>query len=218
MRISINLLIFVLIVGLSTQCKSQTSTGYANELDGCLGIEDIQLLNYLTNKFEQQIMTVYSPNVNKSYKQFLLHVATMNLPQDFFRHSAFVADLKELRESTFFEKAWTKSSKIQSDEEIIEIPPTIIDGVIQQPQQNQYDHTVLKPDGEYIKCLAGKNQNKAINDYLEIVKAGIDVSPGLVAQSLHDNLATEDYETKLTRLVIAINFYYYISLLITDER
>jgi hypothetical protein len=55
--------------------------------------------------------------------------------------------------------------------------------------------------------LKKKNERKAINDYLEIIKLGIDISFGLMAQALHNNISSEELNDGLTKLIIAINFH-----------
>ncbi len=52
---------------------------------------------------------------------------------------------------------------------------------------------------------------------MEVVKAGIEISPVLVAQALYENLSDGEIDDSLTRLIIAVNFHYQIGLLITDE-
>ena len=52
-----------------------------------------------------------------------------------------------------------------------------------------------------------KIDSKALNDYMEVIKAGIDISPGLVAQALYENLSNEELKSSLMRLVIAVNFH-----------
>ena len=90
-----------------------------------------------------------------------------------------------------------------------------MEGKVQE--QEVYDPVVIDPNSEYVDCLTKNIESKAINDFMEVVKAGIDISPGLVAQALYENLSEQELSDGLTRLVIAINFHYQIGLLITAE-
>jgi len=151
------------------------------------------------------------PNHTRS---ILLSVATGNFSQDFFKYSTFEEDMNQFRKSDFYQRSWVKTSSFDK-ESIIEEPPNIVIGEIQK--QEVYDPNELDPTGNYVKCIMSKNDSQAMNDYLEIVKTGIDISPGLVAQALYENLSTVELNDGLTRLIIAINFHYQIGLLITEK-
>ena len=71
---------------------------------------------------------------------------------------------------------------------------------------------------DYVQCLIQQNKVKAINDYLEVVNAGIDVSPALIASAFKDNFSDEDLNSELTRLIIAINFHYQIGLYVGGKK
>ncbi len=214
MKLLFKILSLSFVIGIVSSCQSQPTINYANELKDCLELSDIELLNSLSEKFENHLTNSYDLTLTESYKQYLLNVATGNFSQDFFRYSTFEEDMNQFRESNFYQRSWVKTS-IFDDEAIIEIPPTVVSGEIQK--QEVYDPIVLDPTGNYVKCISDKNESKAMNDYLEIVKTGIDISPGLVAQALYENLSTEELNDGLTRLIIAVNFHYQIGLLITEK-
>ncbi|MFT7150935.1 MAG: hypothetical protein ACI82Q_002810 [Nonlabens sp.] len=106
-----------------------------------------------------------------------------------------------------------RQSSIQVEGDLTEIPPTDGDEYIQE----DLGPMTFKPDGEYLKCLARINKVEALNDYLEILTKGIDISPSLLAEVLNDKLKIEDIETPLARLIIAINFHYEFSLMLTEN-
>lgn len=195
-------------------CQSQPTTDYANELEGCLEPIDIEVLNDLAGKFEGHINKTYGLTSIESYKQYLQDVATGSFPQNFFSYSTFEDDMNNFRNSKFYNKTWVKTSSF-NEEFIIDVPPTVVDGEVKK--QEVYDPIVIDPTGEYVNCLTKNVESKAMIDYMEVVKAGIDISPGLVAQALYENLSEEELDNRLTRLIIAINFHYQIGLLITDE-
>ena len=168
----------------------------------------------MVGKFEGHINKTYELTSTESYKRYLKDVATGNFPQDFFSYSTFREDMNNFRNSEFYNKTWVNTSSF-NEEFIIDVPPTVVNGEVQE--QEVYDPIVIDPTGEYVNCLAKSIESKAINDYMEVVKAGIDISPGLVAQALYENLTDEELNDSLTRLIIAINFHYQIGLLITAE-
>ncbi len=199
---------------MASSCQSQSTVNYADELKDCLESSDIELLNSLSKKFENHLTNTYKLNATESYKKYLLSVATGNFSQDFFKYSTFEEDMNQFRKSDFYQRSWVKTSSFDK-ESIIEEPPNIVIGEIQK--QEVYDPNELDPTGNYVKCIMSKNDSQAMNDYLEIVKTGIDISPGLVAQALYENLSTVELNDGLTRLIIAINFHYQIGLLITEK-
>ena len=214
MKLIFKILSLILTIGIGSSCQSQPTGNYANELKDCLESSDIELLNSLSEKFEKHLINSYGSNVTESYKKYLGSVATGNFSQTFFKYSIFEEDMHEFRNSNFYQSSWVKTSSFDK-EALIEVPLTAGNDEIQK--QDIYDPIVLDPTGNYVKCLLDKNDSKAMNDYLEVVKTGIDISPGLVAQALYENLSTEELNDELTRLIIAINFHYQIGLLITEK-
>ncbi|ELR72715.1 hypothetical protein C900_01094 [Fulvivirga imtechensis AK7] len=207
------LYIIILLVTISS-CQSQPTAKYANKLDGCLNLNDIELLNSLADKFESHIKETYELSSTESYKRYLKDLSTGDLPKNFFRYPAFKQDMNRFRNSEFYKRTWVKTSNFD-EESIIEVPPTVVNGKVRQ--QEAYDPIVIDPAGKYVNCLSKSIESKAMNDYMDVVKAGIDISPGLVAQALYENLSEEELDNSLTRLIIAINFHYQIGLMITYE-
>jgi len=214
MKFMIRLLYLNILIATIASCQSQPTANYANELEGCLEPKDIEFLNSLTGKFESHINETYELTSNESYKRYLQDVATGNFPQKFFSYPTFNEDMNEFRNSEFYKRTWVETSSFD-DDFIIDVPPTVVDGKVQE--QEVYDPIVIDPTGNYVNCLSKNIESKALNDYMEVVKAGIDISPGLVAQALYENLSDEELDNSLTRLIIAINFHYQIGLLITTK-
>lgn len=119
--------------------------------------------------------------------------------------------MNRFRNSEFHNKTWVKASSF--DEESIIDAPLTVNG----ESQEVYDPIIIDPKGVYVNCLTENIESQALKDYMEVIKSGIDISPGLVAQALHENLSDNELDNRLTRLIIAINFHYQIGLLITAE-
>ena len=205
----LNLLILTI-----ASCQSQPTIDYANKLKDCLEPKDIELLNSLAGNFEKHIIGTYNLPANESYKRYLQDVATINFPQNFFSYSTFKEDLNRFRNSEFYRRTWVKTSTFDK-ESIIMVPPTVVDGKVEQHEA--HDPIVIDPNGNYVSSLTKNIESKALNDYMEVVKEGIDISPTLVAQSLYENLSDEELDNSLTRLIIAVNFHYQIGLLMNDK-
>lgn len=214
MEIPFKIIVFAMFAATFSSCQAQSSVNYANELLDCLPASDIELLNSLTAKFEDHLRSSYDLDLTSSYKKYLQSLATGDFPKDFFQYSTFQEDMDNFRNSDFYQRSWVKTSSFD-EEAIIDVPLTVVDGKIQQHEQ--HDPIVLDPSGKYLNCLVEKNESKAINDYIEILKLGIDISPGLVAQALNENISSEELNDGLTRLIIAINFHYQIGLIMTEN-
>lgn len=210
----IKVILLTVILGISSTCQSQSTVSYANELNGCLGSSEIELLNSLSQKFEKILTSTYNLSTNECYKKYLIDIATMNIPQNFFVYPTFEKDMKKFKGSEFYQSSWNKTSSFDKDF-LIEAPRTIVDGEIQK--QETYDPIVLDPTSNYVTCLIEKNKSNGTKEYLDVVKAGIDINPRLVAQALSENLSRKEFNFGLTRLIIAINFHYQIGLLIAEE-
>jgi len=214
MKSILRILYLNFLVATIASCQSQSTVNYAKELDDCFEPNDIELLNSLAGNFENHISATYKLNPTESYKRYLEDVSTGNFPKNFFNYASFDEDMNRFRNSEFYKRTWVKTSTFDA-EFINEVPSTVVDGKVQQ--QEAYDPIVIDPTGNYVNCLSKNIEIKALNDYMEVVKAGIDISPGLVAQALYQNLSDEELEDSLTRLIIAVNFHYQIGLMITDE-
>lgn len=214
MKIPFKIIVFAMLAATFSSCQAQSSVNYANELQDCLPVSDIELLNSLTAKFENHLKSSYDSDLTSSYKKYLQSLATGDFPKDFFQYSTFQEDMDKFRNSDFYQRSWVKTSSFD-EEAIVDVPLTVADGEIQK--QEPHDPIVLDPSGKYLNCLVEKNETKAINDYIEILKLGIDISPGLVAQALNENISSEELNDGLTRLIIAINFHYQIGLIMTEK-
>jgi hypothetical protein len=204
---------FVIIAGSINSCQAQAPNTYADALGECLEYQDIQLLNSLTTNFENHIKSIYKTNTKDAYKKYLQEVATMNLPDDFFRYSTFASDVKRLRESPFYNKAWSKSSQLDISDEII-LPLTNMDEI---SMGEDSDFIVFNANGEYFQCVGLKNKNKIIKDYIIAIRAENDINPAFLAKQLHEGLISKDYDEAIVRLVIAINFHHYFGLMLLEE-
>ena len=205
--------IFILLLATFTSCNSQAPITYANELENCLTRSEVSLLNSLCESFEGHITKTYNLQPTEAYKKYLEQLSNTSFPPDFFKYQSFASDIDKFYNSSIYKKAWVAASSFRKEPEI-EIPP--INGGTQE--QEAPDPVVLDPTSDYVQCLMKQNKVKAINDYLEVVNAGIDVSPALIASALKDNFTDEDLNNKLTRLIIAINFHYQISLYVAGKK
>lgn len=208
-KMNIRTIILAIILA-TTSCSSQTSVHYADSLEDCLTDEDISLLNEACQTFETQLTNKYSgQELGQAYKAFLQDIQTMNIPPNFFSTTDSKELLVRIKNSKTFDKIWTKLSSVETYDDI-QIYTS--DGQQDKPQ-NEFDPYCTNPNGAYLDCLTKKNNNKTIADYLETIKSVPGVSPGLTASVLKDNLTKEDFESGLTRLIIAIGFYYEIGLM-----
>lgn len=201
----------LLIAGLNS-CNSQPSISYANDLVKCLTKSEVSVLNSLSESFEAHITKTYNLKPTEAYRKYLEQLSNTSFPQDFFQYESFESDVDEFYNSGFYKNNWAKMSSFRKEPEI-EIP--LVNGETQQ--QEFPDPVVLNPTSDYVQCLNQQNKVSAINDYLEVVNAGLDVSPALIAGALKENFSDDDLNNNLTRLIIAVNFHYQISLFVTGK-
>jgi hypothetical protein len=207
-----NIKILILATLLATSgCNSRTSINYADNLKGCLTDEDIMLLNEACLSFELKLINKYKvQKLGQAYKKFLQDVQKMALPPGFFVTTDSNELLERIRKSKTFDKIWTKLSSVESYEDI-EIITTDGSQII---PQDEFDSYCTNPRGNYIECLTKQNINNAIGKYLETIKSVPGLSPGITSGVLNENLTDTDFDNELTRLIIAIGFYYELVLLL----
>lgn len=196
-------------------CSSRTLVDYADNLKGCLTQEDISLLNEAAQTFETGLKNKYKgKNIGQSYKSFLQDIQTMNIPPSFFLSKDSKDILARIKKSKTFVEIWVPLSSVESYDDIDEI--LTIDG-LQTKSEDEFDLYYTNPNGKYLNCLIKQNKNKIINEYLEAIKTVPGLSLGLTAGMLKENLTDKDFDNGLTRLIIAINFYYEMGLMFDEK-
>lgn len=214
-KTKMNIRTLILAVLLSTtSCTSQTLVSYADNLKDCLTKEDISILNEAAQTFETELKNKYKgKNMGQSYKLFLQDIQTMNIPPSFFLSKDSKEILARIKKSKTFDEIWVSLSSVESYDDI-EI--VTIDGY-QTKSEDEFDPYCTNPNGKYLDCLIKQNKNKTIDDYLEAIKTEPGLSPGLTAGMLKENLTDKDFDNGLTRLIIAINFYYEMGLMFDEK-
>lgn len=205
--ITIILLFTLLISG----CRTKTSSGYAGSLSECLSQDDIEVLNKACEIFEAQLKQRYGNlTTGDAYKAFLQDITTMNLPPDFFMASEGEAMLEVMRSTKTFEKIWIRQSQLIRDVEETYIQTT--DGQETEPRE-AFDPYVINPFGAYFKCITKKNERKALNGYFKMLEMVNLVSPATTASDFLQYLSENDLNAGITRISIAIGFYYNTAVL-----
>jgi len=210
---TMKIVLFTMILSVNS-CTPQYSVDYAASLKDCLTSNDVELLNKACQTFEMKLLNKYKgQELGNAYKKYLQDIQAMNILPSYFVSSDSKKILQEFKNSKLFDKVWTKVSSLE-DYQDIEIVTT--DSLETDPEQEN-DSYCMNPNGEYLNCLIKQNQNKTILDYLEAIKATPDISPGLTAGIVHKNLTEEDFNDGLTRLIIAVGFYYEIGIIFEKE-
>lgn len=170
---------------------------------------DISLLNEACQTFEIQLINKYNEKeLGQAYKTYLHDIQNMDVAPGFFLNPNSKDIMKRFKKSNSFDKIWIKLSSLQR-QDTFEI--VTADGSQPKPQ-NEYNQYCTNPNGTYLECLAMKNKVPTIENYLEEIKSMPWMSPALTA-GLLNNLTNEEFGNELTRLIIAINFYYEVGLL-----
>ena len=203
------------IILATTGCTFQTSLHYADSLNDCLAPSDISLLNDACLVFERQLKERYKGfQLGQAYRNFLQDFRAQNIPSSFFTAPASMEVIENMRRSKTFDKIWTNSFYVEADDDSIN---SFNSESQQEESQGGRGTFCTNPNGVYLDCLLRKNKNKILADYLEAIKFAPGFSSGLMAKVLGDNLAKEDYNNRLTRLIIAVGFYYETGLMFDGE-
>jgi hypothetical protein len=168
--------------------------------------EDISLLNEACQIFEAKLRGKYPGQTDEqAYQSFLHDMQEMNIPPVFFTASDSKALLSRMKQSGTFDKIWAKLSSLETYDDA---------GGPEAGAQDDFDPYCTSPKGTYLGCVAAKNTNKVIADYLETVMSAPGLAPSFAAGVFAEELGKRALTDDLTRLVIAVGFYYETALVL----
>lgn len=209
----------LIITMLLISCKSESQEliDYGNIINDCLTQKEIKLLNKGCALFEKELLNCYDENnLIESYKAFLEGVQSINFPPEMFNKNSETTDfLNNLKEQDLFSEIWEKydDNSMSVDDEIvvIEIETNII-----RNEEPEMDFFKIKSDGKYLNCLIKNCHSLKLKEILESVKEFPDLSPGVFAEALINEIDNNKLNSEGLRLIVAINFYYEFKLHLSD--
>ena len=205
------LLLIISIIFLSCKSESQVQINYANLLNDCLTQNDIKILNKGCGLFEKELLKNYNnEKVGLSYKKFLNDFQTMQLPKEMFQNKETTEFLSDLKKSDLFNKIWEKyEENVYEEIEIV----TANENENIEPEKDFYQ---INGDGEYLSCLMTNCENPNLMEFLESIKEIPDISPGILAGALTNELNEKEFDKGIMRLIIAIDFFYELKLNLSE--
>ena len=215
-KILILTILFITMISCSENQNDKVD--YANELTGCLSINDIRIINEACKLFEEKLKKEYREgNLTLKYKNYLKDINTLNVSENFINKNTPNQFIDKFKLSDTFKKIWLKNSESYDKEETQEIAIEVVGEDNNQIENyEEIDYYRVNPNGEYLNCLLKTNQNKYISEYLKNLKEFWDVSPHILAGGLCNTMTEKEFGNKILRLIIAINFYYELKMLIDE--
>jgi len=204
-------LLIISIIIFSCNSQSQEKTNYADSLGNCLNEKEISLLNRGCDLFEKELLRNYdNENVGSSYKKFLEGFQTMQIPREIFENKETTEFLRSLKKSDLFQKIWKKYE--DENDEIIAISKPTEKEVIKKEK----DYFQINEKGIYFNCLEEKSKNLKLKNFLKNLKDTPEISPGISASVLTNQLNEKEFDSGIVRLIIAINFYYELKINLSE--
>ncbi|MEX1382505.1 hypothetical protein [Lutibacter sp.] len=204
----IAILILISITSLSCN-NTNKKIDYGNILNNCFSENEIAILNETCTQFESNLSELYPKEpIGIKYKLYLKDISELNEPTGFVKNSPNNL-LDKLKNSSVFDKIWTKYSAAYYEDDSYEIQAkTNLENTEIDTAEIPKDFYITNPKGAYVDCLLKNQKNIFIEEYLLAVRDIGEISPQILAQGLLESMTESDYDDKPVRLIIAINLFY----------
>ena len=200
-------LLFVLPVFILT-CGSGTNINYADSLSPCLYQSEIEQLNYACQVFENHLQERYeNEDISKSYRLFLQDIGNFNVDPQFCLTSSSRDVLDDFRSTGLIEKIWKPSSVILDQKY-----GHMFSRSDYFPEGSE-DLFIIDPNDFYLVCMRKSEQNPPTMEYLDYLVKTPNASISFNALDLADRLTDEELQSGLTRLAVAIGFFYQMAVM-----
>ena len=200
--------VLVLISFIFSSCSLRYgSVDYANPLAGCIGIDNVKILNKICFVFEEKLRIFYpEDDIEVSYNKFMSNLQENKLNPNMIKNKKIAEILVELKEHEVFNMGWMRASDYSrkfGGRRSYSTSYRIKDG-----EREMIDPFVVNVNGKLFTCIF---QNDKKNKMLSILIGKLKYYPEEPIDELVDTLIKYgeiDYSNKLTRLAIAIGLYY----------
>jgi hypothetical protein len=205
------ILLIISIIFFSFKSESQEKINYAEFFENCLTKKEISLLNKGCELFEKELLKNYeSGKISDAYKNFLEDFQTMRIPREIFKNKETTEFLQNLKKSDLYKKIWKKYEEESKGEIIITAP------IENKEIEVEKDFFEINTEGIYLNCLIEKCENPNLILFLKSIKETPDISPGISAKILTNELNEKEFESGIVRLIVAINFYYELKINLSE--
>lgn len=187
-------------------------SNHVQALSTCLDEEAINQLTEMVDHFESVLVNEYGRTDALAYQQFLNDIAHNTGSREMMLNRDFRVMSDRFISSALFKDYKVKSSTLESDEFFVELPP------VEGETEEAYDPLVLNPESQYARCLLSINKPISLEEIVNLLYSGADVSPTLTAGALENSLSPEDYALPFVRLLITTHVYYEVGLVMLEVR
>ena len=201
------LIIFFLIVN---QLNSQTKKNNFNfELhENSFSKKELVLLNKSCVTFENLIDQHYSgQEMSTKYIDFLNGIKNFNLPMDIYKNNESAKLLREIKNSSLFEKIWSKYGENLDHESTDNVVVITNQSNQNKNEQNLEEFFQINTQGDFINFLIKHSDNEELTACLTMIQAEPDISPGIIAGALVSGFKPKDFDSEIMKLYITYQFY-----------
>jgi len=201
MQKGIIILIFISILSLS--CSTSRISNSYRSYENCLPKSFKNDLDLIVKSFDDFVERNYDGHTNL----FLSAIINREFPkiEDFNRLDFEVAN--RLKINNFRDFIYTKFEENLSDSEFEVAPPKTANPIEKESRM------LIKVDKDkpYLNCLSNiKTKGKLIRKYVELRKKDSFFSPLIVGDLFLRNSSDNDYDTKMAKIIIAVELYFMI--------
>lgn len=193
-------------------CQSILKSNHTQALSACLDEKAINLLTEMVDHFESVLLNEYGSTDALAYQKFLNDIAHNTGSREMILNRDFRVMSDRFMSSSLFKDYKVKSSTLVSDEFFVELPP------VEGETEEAYDPYVMNPESQYTRCLLSINKPTSLEQIVNLLYSGADVSPTLTAGALENSLSLEDYALPFVQLLITTQVYYEVGLVMLEVR
>ncbi|NOQ75464.1 MAG: hypothetical protein GQ574_25875 [Crocinitomix sp.] len=196
-------------------CKSGNDFDYAQPLNVCMSEQDMALLNEACEVFELQLLTKYKmDNLSRTYRDYLQDVINVDRDSAFYTSPEIRDVLSKFRTTGLFEKIWQPASVVTERKYGQTFSPK--NDSLKEEREfflHAPEAFILDPDAPFSECMRSVIEVRAVQSYFGLIQASPNMSHNHVAFELAIKLTDEDADNGLTRIVIAMGFFYPIAMM-----
>ncbi len=191
--------IFILGLALIIACSSNKTLDLNNRYQACLPSNFKKDLNLVVESFNEFL----NRNYDGQLESFISAISRWNLPEKSEFSTKDIELGQKLRLTEFKDFIYTEYEESYED---IALPKTV------GSNQNE-SRTMIKVDADkpYLNCLSKvKTEGNLIAKYIDLQTSNPSLSPTVIGNLFLSNKSDKDYNSNLTKTIIAVEMYYMI--------
>jgi hypothetical protein len=206
MKKSLIIILFFIVNQLNSQTKKDKFT--FELLENSFSKKELVLLNKSCVTFENLIDQHYSGlKMSTKYIDFLNGIKNFNLPIDIYKNNESAKLLREIKNSSLFEKIWSKYGENSDHDSTDDVVVITNQSNQNKNEQNLEEFFQINTHGDFIKFLIKHSDNEEFTACLTMIQAVPDISPGIIAGALVSGFKPKDFDSEIMKLYITFQFY-----------